>query len=74
MEAVCTFKMVVSTHGYPQNLIQAWKYPSLRQACKTPWPCLQMEKAIVTGAWNVFSVARLKKEKKSVLDLFTSIR
>lgn len=79
----------VSTHGYSQNEILVWKYPSLVQVAKLTghsYRVLYMAmapngEAIVTGAgegtlkfWNVFSKARSQKENKSVLKLFSSIR
>lgn len=80
---------LVSTHGYSQNQILVWKYPSLSQVAKltghsTRVLYLAMSpdgEAIVTGAgdetlrfWNVFSKTRSQKENKSVLNLFSSIR
>ncbi|XP_034239903.1 fizzy-related protein homolog [Thrips palmi] len=79
----------VSTHGYSQNEILVWKYPSLVQVAKLTGhsyrvlylamsPCGE---SIVTGAgegtlrfWNVFRKAGSQKENKSVLKLFSSIR
>ncbi|XP_076247839.1 fizzy and cell division cycle 20 related [Calliopsis andreniformis] len=80
---------LVSTHGYSQNQILVWKYPSLTQVAKLTGHSYRVlylamspdGEAIVTGAgdetlrfWNVFSKARSQKENKSVLNLFTSIR
>jgi len=80
---------LVSTHGYSQNQILVWKYPSLVQVAKLTghhYRVLYLAmspdgEAIVTGAgdetlrfWNVFSKARSQKEAKSALNLFTSIR
>ncbi|XP_026287559.1 fizzy-related protein homolog [Frankliniella occidentalis] len=79
----------VSTHGYSQNEILVWKYPSLVQVAKLTGHSYRVlylamapnGEAIVTGAgegtlrfWNVFSKARSQKESKSVLKLFSSIR
>lgn len=80
---------LVSTHGYSQNQILVWKYPSLTQVAKLTGHSYRVlylalspdGEAIVTGAgdetlrfWNVFSKARSQKENKSVLNLFTNIR
>jgi len=80
---------LVSTHGYSQNQILVWKYPSLVQVAKLTGHSSRVlylaispdGEAIVTGAgdetlrfWNVFSKARSQKECKSALSLFTSIR
>lgn len=80
---------LVSTHGYSQNQILVWKYPSLVQVAKLTGHSFRVlylamspdGEAIVTGAgdetlrfWNVFSKARSQKESKSALNLFTSIR
>ncbi|EDO45134.1 predicted protein [Nematostella vectensis] len=75
---------LVSTHGYSQNQILVWKYPSLTQVAKLTGHSFRVlylavspdGEAIVTGAgdetlrfWNVFS-----KESKSELNLFSRIR
>ncbi|XP_013996213.2 fizzy-related protein homolog [Salmo salar] len=80
---------LVSTHGYSQNQILVWKYPSLNQVAKLTGHSYRVlylavspdGEAIVTGAgdetlrfWNVFSKTRCTKESKSVLNLFTRIR
>lgn len=80
---------LVSTHGYSQNQILVWKYPSLTQVAKLTGHSYRVlylalspdGEAIVTGAgdetlrfWNVFSKARSQKENKSVLNLFGNIR
>ncbi|RXM99269.1 Fizzy-related protein-like [Acipenser ruthenus] len=80
---------LVSTHGYSQNQILVWKYPSLTQVAKLTGHSYRVlylaispdGEAIVTGAgdetlrfWNVFSKTRSTKESKSVLNLFTRIR
>ncbi|XP_064476861.1 fizzy-related protein homolog [Ornithodoros turicata] len=80
---------LVSTHGYSQNQILVWKYPSLSQVAKLTGHSYRVlylamspdGESIVTGAgdetlrfWNVFSKARSQKEAKSALNLFTSIR
>jgi len=80
---------LVSTHGYSQNQILVWKYPSLVQVAKLTGHSYRVlylamspdGESIVTGAgdetlrfWNVFSKARSQKESKSALNLFTSIR
>ncbi|XP_077414146.1 fizzy-related protein homolog isoform X2 [Vanacampus margaritifer] len=80
---------LVSTHGYSQNQILVWKYPSLTQVAKLTGHSYRVlylavspdGEAIVTGAgdetlrfWNIFSKTRCTKESKSVLNLFTRIR
>ncbi|NXO98084.1 FZR1 protein, partial [Certhia brachydactyla] len=80
---------LVSTHGYSQNQILVWKYPSLTQVAKLTGHSYRVlylamspdGEAIVTGAgdetlrfWNVFSKTRSTKESVSVLNLFTRIR
>ncbi|PIK53694.1 putative fizzy-related protein-like [Apostichopus japonicus] len=80
---------LVSTHGYSQNQILVWKYPSLVQVAKLTGHTFRVlylavspdGEAIVTGAgdetlrfWNVFSKSRSTKETKSVLNLFNHIR
>ncbi|CAG0889025.1 unnamed protein product [Darwinula stevensoni] len=80
---------LVSTHGYSQNQILVWKYPSLVQVAKLTGHTYRVlylamspdGESIVTGAgdetlrfWNVFSKARSQKEAKSALNLFTNIR
>lgn len=80
---------LVSTHGYSQNQILVWKYPSLTQVAKLTGHSYRVlylalspdGEAIVTGAgdetlrfWNVFSKTPSHKENKSVLNLYTSIR
>ena len=67
---------LVSTHGYSQNQILVWKYPSLVQVAKLTGHSYRVlylamspdGEAIVTGAgdetlrfWNVFSKARSQK-------------
>lgn len=66
----------VSTHGYSQNQILVWKYPSLTQVANLTGHSYRVlylamspdGEAIVTGAgdetlrfWNVFSKARSQK-------------
>uniref|UniRef100_A0ACB8F1S7 Fizzy- protein n=1 Tax=Sphaerodactylus townsendi TaxID=933632 RepID=A0ACB8F1S7_9SAUR len=83
------FSWQVSTHGYSQNQILVWKYPSLTQVAKLTGHSYRVlylamspdGEAIVTGAgdetlrfWNVFSKTRSTKESVSVLNLFTRIR
>lgn len=80
---------LVSTHGYSQNQILLWKYPSLTQVAKLTGHSYRVlylatspdGEAIVTGAgdetlrfWNVFSKSPSAKESTSVLNLFTRIR
>lgn len=80
---------LVSTHGYSQNQILVWKYPTLTQVAKLTGHSYRVlylamspdGEAIVTGAgdetlrfWNVFSKVRSQRESKSVLNLFGNIR
>nr|CAB3247799.1 fizzy-related protein homolog [Phallusia mammillata] len=80
---------LVSTHGYSQNQILLWKYPSLTQVAKLTGHSYRVlylatspdGEAIVTGAgdetlrfWNVFSKTPSNKDSTSVLNLFTRIR
>ncbi|XP_014243653.1 fizzy-related protein homolog isoform X1 [Cimex lectularius] len=80
---------LVSTHGYSQNQILVWKYPTLSQVAKLTGHSYRVlylamspdGEAIVTGAgdetlrfWNVFSKVRSQRECKSVLNLFGNIR
>ncbi|KAK9498226.1 hypothetical protein O3M35_004087 [Rhynocoris fuscipes] len=80
---------LVSTHGYSQNQILVWKYPTLSHVAKLTGHSFRVlylamspdGESIVTGAgdetlrfWNVFSKARSHKECKSVLNLFGNIR
>jgi len=80
---------LVSTHGYSQNQIVVWKYPSMSQIAKLTGHTFRVlylsmspdGESIVTGAgdetlrfWNIFSKARSQKEPKSKLNLFTNIR
>nr|CAD7592097.1 unnamed protein product [Timema genevievae] len=65
---------LVSTHGYSQNQILVWKYPSLTQVAKLTGHSMAPDgEAIVTGAgdetlrfWNVFSKARSQKVRTYV--------
>jgi len=80
---------LVSTHGYSQNQILLWKYPSLTQVAKLTGHSFRVlylatspdGEAIVTGAgdetlrfWNVFPKSQARRESKSVLNLYTQIR
>ncbi|KAF6037626.1 FZR1 [Bugula neritina] len=80
---------LVSTHGYSQNQILVWKYPSLLQMAKLTGHSFRVlylamspdGEAIVTGAgdetlrfWNVFSKTHSNRDSKSVLNLFNRIR
>eukprot|EP00040_Diaphanoeca_grandis_P023268 m.126247 g.126247 ORF g.126247 m.126247 type:complete len:490 (+) comp29192_c0_seq1:441-1910(+) len=80
---------LVSTHGYSQNQIMLWKYPSMTQIATLTGHTYRVlylamspdGQTIVTGAgdetlrfWNVFSKTRSPKQNKSVLNLFTHIR
>lgn len=80
---------LVSTHGYSQNQIVLWRYPSMTQIATLTGHTFRVlylamspdGQTIVTGAgdetlrfWNVFSKSRSPKQSKSVLNLFTHIR
>lgn len=80
---------LVSTHGYSQNQILVWKYPSLAQVAKLTGHSYRVlylavspdGESVVTGAgdetlrfWNVFSKARSQREARSALSLIGSIR
>ncbi|XP_055345862.1 fizzy-related protein homolog [Paramacrobiotus metropolitanus] len=80
---------LVSTHGYSQNQILLWKYPSLTQIAKLighTYRVLYLAmspdgESIVTGAgdetlrfWNIFSKSRSTRERRSSLDLLNAFR
>ncbi|KNC85798.1 fizzy-like protein [Sphaeroforma arctica JP610] len=81
-----TSNEIVSTHGYSQNQIVVWKYPSMAQVAKLTGHTFRVlylamspdGQTIVTGAgdetlrfWNVFNKCRAVKSK-SVLELGTA--
>jgi cell division cycle 20-like protein 1 (cofactor of APC complex) len=80
---------IISTHGYSQNLIVLWKYPSMFQMAKLTGHSTRVlylavspdGESIVTGAgdetlrfWDVFSKARSHQHMNSALDLSSYIR
>ncbi|CAF0725770.1 unnamed protein product [Didymodactylos carnosus] len=80
---------LVSTHGYSQNQIIVWKYPTMVQLARLTGHTFRVlylavspdGESIVTGAgdetlrfWNVFTKCRANKESNSVLNLFNKIR
>lgn len=80
---------VVSTHGYSQNEIIIWKYPSLAQVATLTGHTSRVlylamspdGQSIVTGAgdetlrfWNVFSKSVKEQKRESVLNPFAKIR
>ncbi|CAF1078928.1 unnamed protein product [Didymodactylos carnosus] len=80
---------LVSTHGYSQNQIIVWKYPTMLQLARLTGHTFRVlylavspdGESIVTGAgdetlrfWNVFTKCRANKESNSVLNLFNKIR
>ncbi|XP_057299769.1 fizzy-related protein homolog [Hydractinia symbiolongicarpus] len=80
---------LVSTHGYSQNQVLVWKYPSLTQVAKLTGHTYRVlylsmspdGESVVTGAgdetlrfWNVFSKTNTQKESRSELNLFSHIR
>eukprot|EP00053_Salpingoeca_punica_P014940 m.136394 g.136394 ORF g.136394 m.136394 type:complete len:511 (-) comp16585_c0_seq1:600-2132(-) len=84
-----TSNELVSTHGYSQNQVIVWRYPSMTQVATltghtTRVLYLAMSpdgQTIVTGAgdetlrfWNVFSKSRSTVEAHSALNMFSHIR
>ncbi|XP_056665727.1 fizzy-related protein homolog [Monodelphis domestica] len=82
-------KELVSTHGYSENQIVVWKYPTLAQVAKLTGHTYRVlylsmspdGQTIVTGAgdetlrfWNVFPRGCAPWASGSALDLFTRIR
>ena len=80
---------LVSTHGYSQNLVILWKYPSMQQLAKLTGHSMRVlylgvspdGQSIVTGAgdetlrfWDVFNKACHQKKRPTVLDPFGYIR
>ncbi|CAH8638384.1 unnamed protein product [Heterobilharzia americana] len=80
---------LVSTHGYSQNQILVWRYPSLTQLVKLVGHSYRVlylaispdGENIVTGAgdetlrfWNIFTKAKTPKMQSSSLNLFNGIR
>ncbi|KAA8910992.1 hypothetical protein TRICI_004003 [Trichomonascus ciferrii] len=81
---------LVSTHGYSQNQIMVWKYPSMQQVAALTGHTYRVlylavspdGKTVVTGAgdetlrfWNVFSdTKQTSKSSSSILDAFQQIR
>nr|VZH92150.1 unnamed protein product [Spirometra erinaceieuropaei] len=80
---------LVSTHGYSQNQILVWRYPSLTQLAKLTGHSYRVlylavspdGENIVTGAgdetlrfWNVFCRVKAPKPHPSSLNLFSAIR
>ncbi|KAF7257493.1 hypothetical protein EG68_05486 [Paragonimus skrjabini miyazakii] len=80
---------LVSTHGYSQNQILVWRYPSLTQLVKLTGHSYRVlylaispdGENIVTGAgdetlrfWNIFTRAKAPKLPPSPLNLFNGIR
>lgn len=80
---------LVSTHGYSQNQIIVWQYPSLQQVAKLTGHSYRVlylamspdGESIVTGAgdetlrfWRVFDKQKSHREVRSALNLFTSLR
>lgn len=79
----------VSTHGYSQNQILVWRYPSLAQVAKLTGHTYRVlylamspdGEAIVTGAgdetlrfWNVFSKARSQKVRRGSINVVLCIK
>ena len=80
---------IVSTHGYSQNQIVVWKYPSMQQVVSLTGHTYRVlylamspdGQVIVTGAgdetlrfWNCFGRDKVKSTKPNILDPFDQIR
>jgi cell division cycle 20-like protein 1 (cofactor of APC complex) len=80
---------LVSTHGYSQNQVVVWKYPSMQQIATLTGHTYRVlylamspdGQTIVTGAgdetlrfWNVFSKNKERLDRGSVLSPFVHIR
>ncbi|EMR08477.1 hypothetical protein PNEG_03304 [Pneumocystis murina B123] len=80
---------IVSTHGYSENQVIVWKYPSMSQVAALTGHTYRVlylamspdGQTIVTGAgdetlrfWNVFSKNKNDSDRDSLLDPFTKIR
>ncbi|KAK9451757.1 WD40-repeat-containing domain protein [Limtongia smithiae] len=80
---------VVSAHGYSQNQIAVWKYPSMRQVtaltghtCRVLYLALSPDgQTIVSGAgdetlrfWNVFGKGRPEYREVTLLDVVPQLR
>eukprot|EP00047_Mylnosiga_fluctuans_P007934 m.5442 g.5442 ORF g.5442 m.5442 type:complete len:471 (-) comp2006_c0_seq1:181-1593(-) len=80
---------LVSTHGYSQNQVIVWKYPSMTQVATLTGHTMRVlylamspdGQTIVTGAgdetlrfWNVFGKAQNSRESRSVLSLASQLR
>lgn len=80
---------LVSTHGYSQNQIVLWKYPSMAPIATLTGHTFRVlylamspdGQTIVTGAgdetlrfWNVFNKSSSPKESRSLLTVFSHIR
>lgn len=84
-----TSNELVSTHGYSQNQIVIWKYPSMQQLATLTGHTLRVlylamspdGQNIVTGAgdetlrfWNVFNKGRNSREDRGLMTHSLSIR
>ena len=80
---------IVSTHGYSQNLVIVWKYPSMTPIAKLVGHSMRVlylamspnGESIVTGAgdetlrfWSVFSKSKNAKQKDNLLCLTQKMR
>ncbi|KAG4304533.1 hypothetical protein PORY_001926 [Pneumocystis oryctolagi] len=80
---------IVSTHGYSENQVIVWKYPSMSQVAALTGHTYRVlylamspdGQTIVTGAgdetlrfWNVFLKSKNDSDRDSLLDPFTKIR
>jgi len=84
-----TSNEIVSTHGYSQNQVIIWKYPSMQQITSLTGHTYRVlylatspdGETIVTGAgdetlrfWSVFGKNKSESRESSSLDLFSKIR
>lgn len=82
-----TVNEIVSTHGYSQNQICVWKYPSMQQIAALTGHTFRVlylsmspdGQSVVTGAgdetlrfWNVFNKSQEKHERESELSITNS--
>lgn len=80
---------LVSTHGYSQNQVVVWKYPTMQQVAVLTGHTYRVlylamspdGRTIATGAgdetlrfWNVFDDARYAKRASTLLDVFPKLR
>jgi len=79
---------IVSTHGYSDNAVMVWKYPSLKRISMLTGHSLRVlylamspdSETIVTGAgdetlrfWKIFPKTKIKGRIDSMLDIKKSV-